>query len=226
MKNGVLFELNVLIKHEHGHRDTHTNTLAPTIYDTVSATAVQTLSCSDLDGDTLTYAIASGDDGTNKFTIPSVNVGVIKTSANALDCETKSNYVLVVTVVDSGSVHTATATVYVQACRQEATANVIIIWSGSRGEGWGGGGCGGGGAGGEGGRRCLNPAPNALLPVSPTQTFCGCRFKIMIDIFCEYLRRTPFLLFGPYTSSSPLSTIKRPLLFTVYGSAPDYQYCT
>ena len=85
------------------------------MYLCLTATRVQTLACSDADNDAITYTIAGGDDINNKFTIPNDNNGVIETTRTALDYETKTNYVLIVTLVDGGSTHTSTATVFVKA---------------------------------------------------------------------------------------------------------------
>ena len=80
-----------------------------------TATTVQTLACSDADNEAITYTIVGGDDTVNKFFIPNVNEGVIETSKTALDYETKTSYKLIITLVDGGSTHTSTATVFVQA---------------------------------------------------------------------------------------------------------------
>ena len=85
------------------------------MYLCLTATTVQTLACSDADNEAITYTIAGGDDTATKFTIPNGNVGVIETSTTALDYETKSSYKLIVTLVDGGSTHTTTTTVFVQA---------------------------------------------------------------------------------------------------------------
>ena len=66
------------------------------------------------------YSIHSGDDGTNKFQVPSPlgTVPTIQTSGNVLDYETKNMYTLVIYIVDNGSpVLTSTATVYVSVSR-------------------------------------------------------------------------------------------------------------
>ena len=82
----------------------------------VAGTSVYALSseCQDQDSaagkQIQTYAIASGDDGTAKFTID--NSGVIETSANALDYETKSLYNLIIHAADTAQ--TATTTVIVR----------------------------------------------------------------------------------------------------------------
>ena len=79
-----------------------------------SAATVASPTCSDADGDTITYSINSGDDVASKFEFPDVNVGVLKTTSTALDYEAKTSYTLIVHMVDAGSTNTGTVTVYVQ----------------------------------------------------------------------------------------------------------------
>lgn len=50
----------------------------------------------------MTLSSSGDDDADNKFQIDEVT-GLIETSANALDRETRANYVLIVSVTDSGS---------------------------------------------------------------------------------------------------------------------------
>ena len=85
--------------------------VAVLITDTVAAS----LTCTDIDaspnGDIASYTIVSGDDASAKFK----TVGaVVKTTAVALDYETKISYTLLVDVVDGGATpRTGTATVLV-----------------------------------------------------------------------------------------------------------------
>ena len=79
-----------------------------------AATTMASPTCSDADGGTITYSISSGDDVANKFEFPNVNAAVLKTTATTLDYETKTSYTLIVLMVDTGSTHTGTVTVYVQ----------------------------------------------------------------------------------------------------------------
>ena len=87
----------------------HSNTQAM-----FAATTMASPTCSDADGGTITYSISSGDDVANKFAFPNVNTAVLMTTATALDYETKTSYTLIVHMVDAGSTHTGTVTVYVQ----------------------------------------------------------------------------------------------------------------
>ena len=79
-----------------------------------AATTMASPTCSDADGGTITYGISSGDDVASKFEFPNVNAAVLKTTATALDYETKTSYTLIVHMVDAGSTHTGTVTVCVQ----------------------------------------------------------------------------------------------------------------
>lgn len=59
----------------------------------------------------MTYSIFTGDDSTNKFSLSSATV---MTTSNKLDYETKSTYVLILYVTDTGSpALTGTTTVLV-----------------------------------------------------------------------------------------------------------------
>ena len=77
---------------------------------------METPTCTDDDGNTLTYSYDSGDDASRKFSVDSGS-GEVTTTSTALDYDSsKKTYNLVILAVDTpttGSAETATATIHV-----------------------------------------------------------------------------------------------------------------
>jgi hypothetical protein len=112
---------------ENNHSPEISNTSAVSLAENVSTgTSVATVSASDAESETITYAITAGNTG-NAFTINS-NTGAITTAA-ALDYETTTSYSLTITATDAfGNATTTTQTVNVTDVSEALSANDPAGW--------------------------------------------------------------------------------------------------
>jgi len=111
---------------ENNHSPEISNTSAVSLAENVSTgTSVATVSASDAESETITYAITAGNTG-NAFTINS-NTGAITTAA-ALDYETTTSYSLTITATDAfGNATTTTQTVNVTDVSEGASIHENIL---------------------------------------------------------------------------------------------------
>ena len=111
---------------ENNHSPEISNTSAVSLAENVSTgTSVATVSASDAESETITYAITAGNTG-NAFTINS-STGAITTAA-ALDYETTTSYSLTITATDAwGNATTTTQTVNVTDVSEGASIHENIL---------------------------------------------------------------------------------------------------